>query len=410
MTGSRPIHRTKRPYTLLLWRFLVCRLISIKKIGTRITPRRYLVLANIFIRPGLKKRALVSYSTSSFRTPNWTDLRSSDIDLRILISELNDRGYVVDLVDGRSDFNTNVAYDLIFGMGSPWRAAVTTPTSGYRVLFLTEAPPAISLENETRRRKNHAARNGVMPPEIRSGVFFSQSDFLLADAVIYLGDDEKNRKLVIQKACGNSSVPVLSLLPSTGRPDREFIEQNEASRDASVFVQVGAGGCIHKGVDLLCEAFSKAPYLQLELLGHVGLERFLLQRPNNVQFRGYIPMSGHNAHEILTKARFSILHSASEAVPTGVLLSMLYGCIPVLSQNCGVNIAFSDFAFFIDSEDPAQIAADLQKISMTGEEELMRRSALARNFAKSRATNSFKDDLCKILDQLAIGPAQSSRI
>lgn len=410
MTVSRPIHRTISLYSLLLWRLLVCRLITIRKIGKRITPKRRSVLANVFLRPGLKKRALVSYSTSSFLTPNWADLRSSDIDLRLLIAELNDRGYVVDLVDGRSDFCSSATYDLVFGMGAPWRTAMVNPTSGYRIMFLTEAPPAISRKNETRRRKIYATRNGVMPPEIRSGVFFWQSDFLLADAVIYLGDDEKNRKSLIQKACSNNLVPVLSLLPSTGRTEKELIEQKEVDRDASVFVQVGAGGCIHKGVDLLCEAFSQAPNLQLELLGHVGLERFLLHRPNNVQFRGYLPMSGHIAHEILTKARFSILHSASEAVPTGVLLSMLYGCIPVLSRNCGVNLAFADFAFFIDSENPAEIATFLQKISMTTEEELLRRSALARSFAASRATNSFNDDLCKVLDRLAIGATYSSAI
>ncbi|KZY53804.1 hypothetical protein A3734_14370 [Sulfitobacter sp. HI0054] len=341
---------------------------------------------------------LISSSTSSFEKPVISGLRSSDVDLRIIIQEFLNRGYIVDLVDARSEFEPKLKYQVIFGFGAPFRKKLVNEDGSCRyVLYLTEAPPTVSRENENRRRGLYKYRNGIMPPTVRSGLFYEDQDFANCDSVILLGDEARSAE--VQALIAPNKL-AHAILPSIGK-SRETLRVYKAHSEICRmgFVQVGTGGAIHKGTDIIAEAFQKLPSLRYDILGHLGVEKFLIEKSENICFHGYIDMDSARAKKVLSNAQFTILHSASEAAPTGLLFSMLYGCIPVISKSCGVNNAFRKFAFFIKSENPDEVAVELAGIADTPVSELKRRSDLARQFAARRDTLSFQAELSEIFDR-----------
>ncbi|MEJ2063274.1 MAG: hypothetical protein P8X74_08380 [Reinekea sp.] len=158
-----------------------------------------------------QKRAMFSYVIDSFNSDNiefsyFTNRKECQVILTCLV----EMGFCVDVYDCREVYNNlGVRYDFIFGFGDPYRNGELKP-GGSRVLYLTEAPPDFSFENEQKRIDYFMKRHRKKLKIERSGTYYAVSDTELADSIVCLGSKHAQLLRTSQK----KEKVVLSLSPS----------------------------------------------------------------------------------------------------------------------------------------------------------------------------------------------------
>ena len=100
---------------------------------------------------------------------------------------------------------------------------------------------------------------------------------------------------------------------------------------------IGSRGGVIKGLDLLIEAFSKKPEIELHLFGMSFEDRTLFAKilPNNIIDHGFCDATSKKFYNIVSNCKFVISTSFSEGSTTGVLTGMCLGCVPVVSKYSG---------------------------------------------------------------------------
>lgn len=109
------------------------------------------------------------------------------------------------------------------------------------------------------------------------------------------------------------------------------------------FICITGNGFIHKGIDLILEAFSMRNDADLYLVGNIeddiiiaGGYQDIIKR-NNIHFFGFLDMKSLQFFEIASKCVFSINASCSEGCSTSILTSMYTGIIPIISPREGID-------------------------------------------------------------------------
>lgn len=111
------------------------------------------------------------------------------------------------------------------------------------------------------------------------------------------------------------------------------------------YLWFGGSGAVHKGLDLVIEAFSKMPELRLHIIGPIEQENDFvnaymreLTECRNIVTHGYLFPSEERFRAVTEKVVGFILPSCSEATSTAAITCMQYGLIPIVSRDCGIDI------------------------------------------------------------------------
>lgn len=107
------------------------------------------------------------------------------------------------------------------------------------------------------------------------------------------------------------------------------------------FVWFGSSGAILKGLDILLDVFSSMPEATLYICGLYGSDRWLLdgyEQCSNIVDCGFVDVASDRYLELLAKASWVILPSASEGMATSVLTCMRHGLIPIVTDAAGVDV------------------------------------------------------------------------
>ena len=112
------------------------------------------------------------------------------------------------------------------------------------------------------------------------------------------------------------------------------------------FVWFGSGGLVHKGLDLVLEAFSGMPEMQLTVCGPVQQERDFereywneLYRTPNIHLHGWIDVTSDDFVRLMSEHVAVVFPSCSEGQNGGVITCMHAGLIPVVSRATGAPIS-----------------------------------------------------------------------
>jgi hypothetical protein len=295
------------------------------------------------------KRALLSYIVHPFFNSRMDPRFLRHINIwhaHEIVRVLNRLGYIVDVIDYRdTEFIPSQPYDLFICHGGVNFEILATklPASTIKIYFSTGAYWKFHNEQERVRLADLRQRRGVALPPDRLIGNSEEGALRLADGAFGIGNEFTRRTYA-----GIASVIMIN--GTSLYDDRlEWCPKDyEAGRQH--YLYFAGGGNVHKGLDLLLEAFTG---LEQHLwIGSPIDQKFAtvyareLKHTTNIHTIGWVQPRGRQFYRLMRTCNFCILPSCSEGQSQSVVECMNQGLIPVVSQAAGVDV--SDFGAWID--------------------------------------------------------------
>lgn len=185
-----------------------------------------------------------------------------------------------------------------------------------------------------------------------------------------------------------------------------FSEDKNIEKAKKNFVWLGGVGMVHKGLDLVLEAFSRMPEYTLSVCGNVSAEKDFeklysneLYHTSNIKTVGTVDMGGDVFKTIVDTSIALIYPSCSEGQSGSVITCMHAGLIPVMSLYSGVGAG--NFAISLKENSVEEIVQTVQDISTMPNEELKKRSKDAWEYAREHHTREkFSEAFTKFVTML----------
>ncbi|UVT19550.1 MAG: glycosyltransferase [Nitrospira sp.] len=157
------------------------------------------------------------------------------------------------------------------------------------------------------------------------------------------------------------------------------------------FLWFGSEGLVHKGLDLVLEAFAEMPDCHLYVCGPLQQEqdfvkayyKELYQTPNIHAFR-WVDVNGPEFAEIANKCLGLVYPSCSEAGGGSVITCMHAGMIPIVSYEASVDV--DDFGVVLKDHSVETIKNTVRMIAGLPAEQLQRMARKAWEFARAHHT------------------------
>lgn len=157
------------------------------------------------------------------------------------------------------------------------------------------------------------------------------------------------------------------------------------------FVWLGSSGMVHKGLDLVLDAFSQLPDFHLTVCGPVKNEPDFedaysreLYRTKNITTAGFVDLKSMQFQEIIRNSGLLIYPSCSEGQAGSVVTCMHAGLIPVISYESGVDV--KDFGAILPACSVDDIKSTVTKISQNPSGVLEQMSKRAWEYARAQHT------------------------
>lgn len=148
---------------------------------------------------------------------------------------------------------------------------------------------------------------------------------------------------------------------------------------------------VHKGLDLVLEAFVRLPDCQLTIVGPVQNEpefvdvyRKELFHTPNIKCIGWLDKSSEEFRMVLEQSVAHIFPSCSEAGAAAVVETMAAGVIPVVSYEASIDV--ENFGVLLKDVSVEAIVRQVREISEMSADELRRRGKRAWEAAHNNHT------------------------
>lgn len=172
------------------------------------------------------------------------------------------------------------------------------------------------------------------------------------------------------------------------------------------FLWFGSGGLVHKGLDLVLDAFAEMPDYHLYICGPIQQEKDFekayykeLYQTHNIHTIGWVDVTGYRFIEITNKCIGIIFPSCSEGRSGGVLTCMHAGVIPIVSYESSVDVG--DFGVILKDCSIDEIKISMRTVSSLPTEELKRMSRRAWEYARANHTRErFAEEYQKVIKRI----------
>lgn len=292
-----------------------------------------------------QKEVLISYITSFAETmPLENSTHTNVFEALQIIKFFIDNNYTIDVIHCNSKEYLSLLkhkkYDVIFGFGETFYEISKNNPKAKKIMYITENHPDFSFKKEKERIDYFNKRHKKNAKIRRSGVFYKNEHFSVADYFITMG--RQTEFLQYNKK-------IYDINP-TGLINNEYIykEKNHIVSKKN-FLWFGSTGAIHKGLDLLIDIFSKRDDITLHICGLNRKDKHILKIPNkkNIIEYGRINVNSNQFLNLVDKCSFIILPSCSEGMSTSILTGMLHGLIPIVTKNSGLD-KLKDKALYLE--------------------------------------------------------------
>jgi hypothetical protein len=171
-----------------------------------------------------------------------------------------------------------------------------------------------------------------------------------------------------------------------------FPESKNFEKCRKNFLWFGSGGLVHKGLDLVLEAFTQMPDLNLTVCGPVKEEKDFervyakeLYSTPNINTVGWVDVGSRVFYEIALNCASIIYPSCSEGGGAGVIICLHTGLIPIISYETGIDL-IDGMGIILRKNTVEDIKLEAKKIAVLPVEELRIQSRKAWEYARSRHT------------------------
>jgi len=334
-----------------------------------------------------EKRVLLSYLTPPFRLrpedPTFFSHTNTWECLQIAKTWLQ-HGYDVDVIDwDNTGFYPSKDYSVFIDIHSNMeRIAPILPKDCKKILHITGAHWRFQNDAEKKRLSALTERRGItLQP--RRQVPTSQG-IEYADCATILGNT------FTQGTFAYAGKPVYPI-PLSTTVQFPFFENKDFMKIRKNFLWLGSSGMVHKGLDLVLEAFSELPQYHLTVCGPVNSEVDFksayyneLYRTDNIRTVGFINIRSDKFQEIVKNTNAMVYPSCSEGQAGSVITCMHAGIIPIISYESGVDV--DDFGIILKDCSIDEIKDSVISISQKSETELLNMSKKAWLYARNHHT------------------------
>ena len=352
-----------------------------------------------------RKSALLSYLTP----PVLAELRGEELvrfsNSGLAVSwvrVLNELGYRVDIIDWDDDSQKlSKDYDLVVLHGGKNFDAISKQLkpSTKIIHYLTGSYWKFNNSQEDQRLKNFYKRHNVQVE--RDRYIYADEDVVneAAQGIIVLGD--KSMKTTYPTKYKN----VLTV-NNASYPDTHFDKINkEYERGRNRFLFFAGSGNIHKGLDLVIEAFKD---LDQELYIVTVLDREVLAvykdvlKKPNIHVIGQVDMRSQQFYQIMDACAFVILPSCSEGQAGSVVECMNQGLIPIVSKETRLDA--KQYGYILPDCRITTIQKTIETMSTLPAAKVASMSLKTRQVAKDQhSPEAFRTQLKQAILKLGLG-------
>jgi len=158
------------------------------------------------------------------------------------------------------------------------------------------------------------------------------------------------------------------------------------------FLWFGSGGLVHKGLDLLLDAFSQMPDYHLTICGPINKEeefetafyKELYETPN-IHTIGWVDVTSQKFLDIVNSCLGIVYPSCSEGGGGCVINCMHTGLIPIVSYESSVDIS-DDYGVILKENSVEEIKRTIQSISELSASQLEEMTRKSWEFARENHT------------------------
>lgn len=347
----------------------------------------------------VRGNVLISYITLSLlnkseRTLNAHTNRWESIDM---INTFLERGYAVDMIDiTNTTFVPRKKYDVFVDNYHNMERLAPLLHDTKKVFFATTAHWKFNNDAEQKRFDELFLRRGmrllpdrVMPPNRAVET---------CDQVALLGN-------TFTAATYSYANKPITTLPISTTHEFESPEHKDFEQIRKNFIWFGGAGVIHKGLDLVVEAFAQMPEYSLTICGKLDGEtdfkkiyQHELSLPN-IHIAGFMD-PGSEAFKTLCQNSLGLVYpSCSEGQAGSVVLTMHAGLIPIISFQSGVTV--ENFGTILKENTIEQIKTEVASLASLPIESLKDRSIAAWQYAQTHHTRAhFGEAFRSFVDRL----------
>ena len=175
------------------------------------------------------------------------------------------------------------------------------------------------------------------------------------------------------------------------------------------FLWLGSGGLVHKGLDLVLDAFAGMPGFSLYVCGPIQKERDFereysreLYETPNIHTVGWISIDSPGFQEVTEKCAGSIYPSCSEGQAGSVVTCMHAGLIPLVSYESGIDV--EDFGVLLKDSSRDAIREALHLIASLRPGEIEERARKTWDYARKHHTReSFAEEYERVIADIQSG-------
>jgi glycosyltransferase involved in cell wall biosynthesis len=156
------------------------------------------------------------------------------------------------------------------------------------------------------------------------------------------------------------------------------------------FLWFFGSGAVHKGLDLVLEAFVQRPERVLHVVGNIasetdfvdGYRRELYELPN-IHFHGVLDPSAARFADVVSRCAAVVAPSCSEGTSPAVVTALQLGLLPIITAQTGVDLP-ADAGSVLPEVSVAAIAEAVEAVAALPAAERVRRARAVRDDARSR--------------------------
>ena len=291
-------------------------------------------------------RVLLSYIVDPFLLPPEAEpshAHTHDWECREMARAWLEAGYAVDAIHWtNTGFEPDGPYDVL--IDPRLNLERLGPRLGPECLKVLHAETAHwtfhNPAQEARRAAVRERRGVELPPE---RMLEENRALEHADAVTRVGNAFTAGTY---ERAGGRGKPIFRV-PLSNAFRYPFPEDRDLSTARRRFVWFGSGGLVHKGLDLVLEAFARLPDLHLTVCGPVDREPDFereywreLYRTPNIRTEGWVDAApGGRFQEIARESIAAVYPSCSEGGGGSVITCLHAGLIPVVTAEASVDVA-----------------------------------------------------------------------
>ncbi|MDD4192534.1 MAG: glycosyltransferase [Mangrovibacterium sp.] len=349
-----------------------------------------------------QKKILIAYINPLFRNTGVT-LHSNRAELFLILQYFIARKYEIDLISSESfDYKLldPVRYDVIFGFGEPFRYAVKNNAgkNAAHILYLTESSPPFSLQKEKERIDYFYQRHRKRIKISRSGLYFRSGDLTLPHFCLLTGG--AHTKSTYRPFMDPARIHCID--PTALINDRYRFRERAIAKTRKRFVWFGSNSFVHRGLDVIIDAFRLLPDCELLICGYYrddekNLKR-LIGQARHIRLMGVMDVQSNDFLELTESCSFVISASCSEGMSTSLLTCMKHALIPVATVETGVE-HLDELGYLLPGFKVEQLIRSIQQIKAQADDQIREKHRLLDRYVASKFDRpSFSAQFSRIMD------------